>query len=81
MGKLFIVGSILVMLSNLIMLGIMFTLTIARIGTKKDYEYIWYCSKILTVKNIIKLNHNTEIFYTFSSSKDIVGLSTNTIFK
>lgn len=77
MGKLFIVGSILVMLSDLIMLGIMFALTIARIGTETDYEYIWYCSKILTVKNIIKLNHNTEIFYTFSSSKDIVGLSTN----
>ena len=77
MGKLFIVGSILVMLSDLIMLGIMFALAIVRIGTETDYEYIWYCSKILTVKNIIKLNHNSEIFYNFSSSKDIVGLSTN----
>ena len=75
--KLFIAGYILIMLSNLIIEGVMLALAIVRIDRKNDYEYIWYGSKILTIKNIIKLNHNSEIFYTFSSAKDIVGLSTN----
>ena len=47
---------------------------------KKDYifEYIWFCNKIYTIKNIVKDSvYNHKIFNEFTSDNKIQGLSTN----
>jgi hypothetical protein len=39
-----------------------------------EFEYIWFCSKILTVKNILKNNHNRSLFYNYIARSTFTGL-------
>ena len=73
---LFILSIILLVTSYLILTGLMMALTFIRLTNDKLFDYLWFCSKISTIKNLIKINHNSKIFYTFSSANNIIGLST-----
>ena len=80
MGRtLFNISMILLLFSYLMLIGLMLALTFIRLSNNKNFDYLWFSSKILTIKNLIKINHNSKIFYTFSSANSIVGLSTNYI--
>ena len=77
-GKaLFIISDILLLISYLLLTGLMITLAIIRLNINKNFDYLQFSSKILTIKNLINLNHNSKIFYSFSSANNIIGLSTN----
>ena len=73
----YISSIILLVTSSFILTGHMLALTFIRLTTNKEFDYLWFCSKILTIKNLINLNHNSKIFYTFPSPNLIEGLSTN----
>ena len=45
---------------------IIYRIFVAMIVIFKQFDevvYIWFCSKILTIKNILKNNHNENLFY------------------
>ena len=63
MNKALLISSIILLeTSFIILLGLMMALTFIRLTTDKEFDYLWFCSKILTIKNLIKINHNSEIF-------------------
>ena len=68
---------ILLLFSYFMLIGLMLALTFIRLSNNKNFDYLWFSSKILTIKNLIKINHNLQIFYTFSSANSLVVLSTN----
>ena len=59
------------------LIGLILALTFIRLSNNKNFDYLWFSSKILTIKNLIKINHNLQIFYTFSSANSLLVLSTN----
>lgn len=42
-----------------------------------EAEYIWFCSKILTVKNILKNNHNKTLLYSYISLSRFTSIQKN----
>ena len=63
MNKALLISSIILLeTSFIILLGLMMALTFIRLTTDKEFDYLWFCSKILTIKNLIKINHNSKIF-------------------
>ena len=42
-----------------------------------EVEHIWFCSKILTIKNIIEKNNNSNLLYSFTSLNNFSVLSKN----
>ena len=39
-------------------------------------EFVYYLSKVATMKNIVKINHNSKIFDHFNSDGDLEGITT-----
>ena len=74
---LFVLSIILLVTCYLAHTRLPLTLVCLRLANNKKFDYLWFCSKILTIKNLIKINHNLQIFYTFSSANSLVVLSTN----
>ena len=74
---LFVLSIILLLAGYLAHIGLLLALGWLRLSQNSGFDYLWFCSKILTIKNLIKINHNSQIFYTFSSANSLVGLSTN----
>ena len=60
--------------SYIITLGIL-----SRIIDKKrsKKEIVYYLSKINTVKNIVKMNHQSKIFNDFNKEGNLVGININ----
>ena len=73
----YIIGISLLILTYLLFLGIISALADKRFGKKKQKEYVFFCSKILTIKNLLALNHQSAIFYRILPSGEIEGLETN----
>ena len=48
--------------SFICMFGILFTLFIYHYAIYTEYEYIWFCSKILTVKKMVKIINNKKSY-------------------
>ena len=60
---------ILKVISHIILIGICITIYISKSSTEKQkFQYIYYLSKILTIKNIILNNHYSEILNGFTNS-------------
>lgn len=70
---LFILSWILISLSILISLIISIIILCFRVPKK---EYVYYLSKIATMKNIVKINHNSKIFDHFNSDGELEGITT-----
>ena len=68
MTKIKITSFLLFLFSYLCILGILISLIIKYYAFFSDYEYIWFCSKILTVKKIIEKNNNQyNAFYGYNN--------------
>ena len=63
--------------SFLLLLGILSVISNQYSTEKKKFEYIYYLSKILTIKNLIVNSHNSEVLVDFSSTGKPSGLQTN----
>ena len=64
MDKIKVISLLLFLFSYLCILGILISFIIKYYGFFSDYEYIWFCSKILTVKNLVNNNNNKyQVFY------------------
>ena len=64
---------ILITLSYLISFVISFIIIDKRVSTE---EFVYYLSKIATMKNIVKINHNSKIFDHFNSQGELEGITT-----
>ena len=42
-----------------------------------DFEFLYYCSKLISVKKLVKNNHNNEIFQEIDSNENLVGIASN----
>ena len=62
-----------VTLSYLISFIISFIIVANRVSKA---EFVFYLSKIATMKNIVKINHNSKIFDHFNSDGELVGITT-----
>ena len=62
-----------VTLSYLISFIISFIVVANRVSKE---EFVFYLSKIATMKNIVKINHNSKIFDHFNSDGELVGITT-----
>ena len=63
----------------LIIIGILISLVISFIVVGKrvsKHELVYYLSKIATMKNIVKINHNSKIFDHFNSDGELEGITT-----
>ena len=68
MDKIKVISLLLFLFSYLCILGILISFIIKYYGFFSDYEYIWFCSKILTVKNLIEKNNNQyQVFYGYNN--------------
>ena len=75
---LFILSIILLVTSYLILTGLMMALAFIRLTNDKQFDYLQFSSKILTIKNLlININHNSKIFYIFTATNSLEGISTN----
>jgi len=64
-----IISLLLFLFSYLCILGIFISLIIKYYVFFSEYEYIWFCSKILTVKQIIEKNNNEyKVFYGYNGA-------------
>ena len=62
-----IIPYIFFILSYLLMFAISLTFIIKYYVFTSDYEFVWFCSKILTVKNMVEYNNNKlQIFYRYN---------------
>lgn len=73
---LLILSCILIFLSILISLVTSIIILCVRVPKK---EYVYYLSKIATMKNIVKINHNSQIFDHFNSDGELEGITTKYI--
>lgn len=70
-------SAFLVFLSQCIGLGLMITLVVFRYRDSRKFEYVWICSKIKTIKNIVKENSfDKQIFDSISPKGKVISLST-----
>ena len=63
----------------LITIGILISLVISFLVVSKrvsKHELVYYLSKITTMKNIVKINHNSKIFDHFNSYGELEGITT-----
>jgi len=63
----------------LITIGILISLVISFLVVDKrvsKHELVYYLSKIATIKNIVKINHNSKIFDHFNSDGELEGITT-----
>ena len=65
------------LISYLLLIGICSAIANQHPTKKKNFEYVFYLSKILTVKSIVRNNHNSQILLIFSSSGEPSGLEVN----
>ena len=68
---------ILMFLSYIPLLIIFSLIADQREADEKNFERIYFSSKILTIKNIVQNNHNSKIIDKFSSSGEVSGLTAN----
>ena len=54
---------VLFTISNLLIFGILLALIIKYYYGFSEFKYIWFCSKILTVKKMITKNNNQDIVF------------------
>ena len=66
---------LLSLLSYLLLLGILSAVFNERYSEKDKFEFIYYMSKILTLKSIIVNNHYSELLDDFSPSGESSTLS------
>ena len=62
-----------------IIIGLLISLAITSTIVKKRIpknERVYYLSKIATIKNIVKINHNSKIFDHFNSDGNLEGITT-----
>ena len=66
-------------LSSYILIFVMLlVIMIIRYSRHYQFEYVWFCSKIKTVVNLVKItSYNYQVFNTISPSGQISGLSIN----
>ena len=64
--------------SYILIFAILLAIIIKRYSRHYQFEYVWFCSKIKTIENLVKINsYKYQIFNTISPSGKISGLSTN----
>ena len=68
---------ILMILSYSLLAVILSLVSSERIRDNSNFEIVYICSKIITIKNMILNNHRSEIIYDFSSSGEASGLAMN----
>ena len=73
-----IVFNILLLVSQALLIGILSAI-INKIDQSENgnFEFIYYFSKIMTIKNIVANNHNSEIINDFTPSGEASGLTTS----
>ena len=82
MEKIKVISLLLFLFSYLCILGILISLIIQYYGFFSDYEYIWFCSKILTVKKIIENNNKYQVFYGYDDEgKKLIIINPKTYLK
>jgi len=82
MEKIKVISLLLFLFSYLCILGILISLIIKYYGFFSDYEYIWFCSKILTVKKIIENNNKYQVFYGYDDEgKKLIIINPKTYLK
>ena len=65
---------ILLIISYTILIAIIIPIAFAKGGEEEEFEYIYYMSKILTIKGIIINNHLSELLDSFSNSGETTTL-------
>ena len=73
-----LVFSILLLVSQALLIGI-FSLIINKSSFTENskFEFIYYISKIISIKNLVANNHNSEIINDFTPSGEASGLTTS----
>ena len=70
-----IINIILLVISYFLMLIVFLTLIIKYFSNFSENTYIWFCSKIKTIKNIINKNNNKkQVFSGFDEKKELLHL-------
>ena len=66
------------LISYILIFIMLMVIIIIRYSKHYQFEYVWFCSKIKTIKNMVKItSFNYKVFNTISSSGEISGLRTN----
>ena len=74
------ISHILLIFSYVFLIGIFLTLIVKYYRNFLEKEYIWFCSKILTVQKIVSDNNNIiKAFYNFNEEGKELVLSKNYI--
>lgn len=70
--------SVLFIISYIFIFIMLLVIIIKRYSRHLQFEHVWFCSKIKTIENLVKVTtYNYQIFNTISPSGQISGLSTN----
>lgn len=70
--------SIPLLVSYGLLIGILIAILINNnFSEKNQFRNIYYMSKILTIKNMVANNHNSEIIFAFTPSGEASGLTSN----
>ena len=73
-----IAKSVFFLFSYILIFVMLLVIMIIRYSRHYQFEYVWFCSKIKTVVNLVKItSYNYQVFNTISPSGQISGLSTN----
>ena len=73
-----LVFSILLLVSQALLIGIFSLIINKSIFTENSkFEFIYYISKIISIKNLVANNHNSEIINDFTPSGEASGLTTS----
>ena len=73
-----IVFNILIFVSQALLIGILpAIINKSNLSENDKFEFIYYFSKIMTIKNIVVNNHNSEIINDFTPSGEASGLTTS----
>ena len=57
--------------SYLLIFVMCFSFIIQYYAIFSEYEYIWFCSKILTVTNMIRKNNKYNVFYGYEGGQKV----------
>ena len=69
-------SAFLLLLCYLTCFGLMIAIVNFRYSDSRKFEYVWICSQIKTIKNIVKVNSfKNQIFNSISPSGKVNGLS------
>ena len=73
-----LISHIIFIINYIIMIVMLIIIAINYFAYYNEFDFIWFCSKIFTIKNMVKEKSFTlQLFNNFTSDGEILGLETN----